>query len=291
MKFKKITTRLLSLICMFALTLSSLNYSLVAYAETSTPEKSETVVTNEYIMLKDLAKEYLLASASNKLKSSKFNEMSDEQISAILNPKETYTKKIENLQLYSIEQLKNFNYTDSQISAIMNFDGSEDMIMAAATTCSVTVKFIAYESNSTSTYAQLKGDFSFNGTNIGYFEDIFAIAWSAPFNCSSMSGYVRYQTTDGYGYVTTKYPSVTPSGLYSNGMKFSKNVSESGRDYYVSSGSMTATLYSKTIVKDATGFASYGKTYANVSPSFSFNGASISFGRYMESIGAARCAN
>lgn len=291
MKFKTFTTKLLSVICVFALALSSLNYSLVAYAETSEPEHSETIVTNEYIMLKEMAREYLLLSASNKLKSSEFNEMSDEQIYDILNPKETYTKKVEELQTYSIEQLKNFNYTDSQISAIMNFDGSEDMLVAAATTCNVTVKFTTYQSNATSTYAQLKADFSFNGTNIGYFNDIFAIAWSAPFNSSAISGYVTYRTTDGSGYTRTKYPGPYPSGLYSYGMEFSKNHSESGHNYYVSSGSMTATLYAKTVEKNATGFASYGRTYLNVSPSFSFTGASISFGYGMTMAGSDVCGN
>ena len=76
-----------------------------------------------------------------------------------------YPGYIYSLQKYSEDELKNLNYTDSQIYAIQNYDGSEKMTLAAAATVtgSVTLSSRSYNASTNKTTATVTATVRWNG--------------------------------------------------------------------------------------------------------------------------------
>lgn len=282
-------TNSLSKVFTFLFTLAMLCIFSINGTVYAQENRSNKTVINEYQLLKGLNKEYNEKKQAGSLKNSKFENMSDEAIRVIENYKESYSKKIKDLQSKRPEELKFFNYTDSQIEAIYSFDGSEEMLMAAASTCTVSGDFNSFNPSSSGTTAQLIMQFRWSGIQSNWFDDLFAVTWSAPFNAVSLSGYVEYKNAD-YDYLTITH-SPGAEGLYGSYIQFPKYKDISGKaPYYLTAGSMIINLKSNTLVQDITGYSEYGYTYISISPTVTFDGnLGISFSTGTSTAGSHRC--
>lgn len=247
----------------------------------------EQVVYNEYdAYLRDKA-----ILESTPVSSSDFVEKSIETIADF---EERFPEKIRELNTRSDEQLQFLNYTDDQIYAIRNFDGSPEMMRRAAATCTVYGGFNNWSATSTKTTTQMIAAFQWNGEYtygalLGN-KDIFATTWTAPFQSEleDEEGYVTYKYSKDIKSYTDSY-STTAKGLFASQMVFknSKSAYYNGTvvSYLVSGGSIICYLSSEYRERMATGFASYGKNKASVTPALSVtpDGVSMSL-EYTEKV-------
>lgn len=207
-----------------------------------------------------------------------------------------YKDKIYQLKGWSEAQLANVGYNQQQINAIKSFDGSEELMMLAATTVSVHVDIVDVRATASGTTATISASFNCAGIQSNWYLDVFGVGWSSPLNIVSSSGTVSYATNDGWS--TTDYHSPTNAGsLYGKQMKFYKYKSIYDGDpsgihpgsYYIQNGSMTVSVKSNTMVYDMAALATYGYTTFGVNPSFSFSaggvGAGFSFTSGTTSVG------
>lgn len=244
-----------------------------AVANYSMPEQK----INEYQMLKSLNKELhertLDASALN-----------DEQRQTILDYKDFYIEKIQDLKSFSDDELRNLNYNDNQISAIRLFDvenPDDGLIVQAATVITVNGGFTSYTHNSSKTTAKFVVEFNSEGIQSNWFNDVFAVAWNSPLKASSLTGYVDYKTASGYRTEIKHTPKA--DSLYGSSIVFPKYIHDNTHNAsaYVVAGSIIGTLTSNTDVKDLVGFCSYGYNTISANPSVSISsssaGASVSF--------------
>lgn len=204
-------------------------------------------------------------------------------VNVIVNYKQEYSDKIYGLQDLSDEQLEYVGYTEEQIAAIRNFDGSEEMMALAATTVQVDAGFRNLYRTSSSTQVDLIVAFNSKGLQSNWWNDIFCVTWSTPLTVSSSVGYVEYRDTY---YMNSQTIQHTPrsSGLYAKEIEFPKYLSN---EKYVYAGSMIINLKSNTYVYDFAALAAYGYTGLTVgSPSVSYpGGVSITFGSGTERAG------
>lgn len=287
--WKQKVSLMLSTMLIASLSLINFSPSATVYASDIKGPNKQTI--NEYQALKDLNEEYNKNEQDGLLEKSKFATMPNETINAIKNYKDVYSDKIKGLQTLSKEQLEFFNYTDSQIEAINSFDGSEEMIMLAASTCDVYGDFNSFNPSSRGTTAQLIMAFRWNGVQSNWFDDIFAVAWSSPLNPTSLSGYVEYKNAS-YESMTYNHTPIADS-LYGSYIKFPKYKNISGKEpFYVSGGSMILNLKSNGYVADVTGFAKYGYTSITLTGAgVSFPGSlSISFSNGVTTMDSHRCS-
>jgi hypothetical protein len=269
---RKLFIKIFTLLLLFTTILGTMSGSI--YAQ----NKISTVKINEYQVLKDANEEYNELKKNGSLTDSKFADYSKDSIYVIENYKEVYTEKIKDLQSKSIEVLKNFNYNNSQIEAIKSFDGSEEMMMLAASTCTVTGGYRNYTHGSNGTTIKLIAEFRWEGLSPNWFSDIFPVAWSSPMKVDSSVGYVKYKDTYGLNPKTFTH-SPKAGGLYMSYMVFDKSKNIDQKGYYVSDGSMIIELSASTDEVDIAGFADYGYTYISITPTVSFDGMSFSFSK------------
>nr|WP_312576494.1 hypothetical protein [Sedimentibacter sp.] len=270
MKKMRLFTKIFTFLFLITAIFSTVSYNV--YAQ----DKTSKVTINEYQSLKVANKEYNELKKNGLLKKSRFDNMPEETIYAIENYKEVYTDKIKKLQSRSVEELKNLDYNDSQIKAIQSFNGSEEMLLQASSTCDVTGGFRNYTHSSSGTSIKLIVEFRWEGLASNWFDDIFAVAWSSPMKVTSSTGSVLYKDT--YGIDSKTYThNPAAGGLYASYIKFAKAKNIDNKGYYVSSGSMIIQLSATTNQVDIVGYAEYGYTYISINPSVSFDGLSIGF--------------
>jgi len=210
-----------------------------------------------------------------------------------------YKEKIYQLKGWSETQLANVGYNQQQINAIKNFDGSEELMMLAATSVDVSIEIIDVNATTNGTTATISASFNCAGIQSNWFLDVFGVGWSYPLTMVSSSGTVRYKTADGWS--TTDYHAPINAGsLYGQQMKFYKYKTIYAGDpsgihhgsYYIQNGSMTIELKSNTMVYDIAALATYGYTTFGINPSVSFSangtiGAGFSFTSGTTSVGEA----
>ena len=122
------------------------------------------------------------------------------QVTSLKASIESYPSYIYSLQSKSYEELKQFNYTDSQISAIKDYNGSEQMTIAASATVSgsVSLSSRSYNSSSNKTTARVTATVRWNGVPFVKSADTFSTALagsSANFMRTSSSLRVVYPTS------------------------------------------------------------------------------------------------
>lgn len=234
---------------------------LIGYSETT---------FNEYELLRQLNAEYNKAKKNNLLTSGKFNSFSEDELLAIDNYKQEYSNKIYELKKWEIESLKAVGYTDEQIKAIKAFDGSEEMMILAATTVKVGAGFRNLVRNSTGTTVDLIVDFNAQGIASNNYKDIFAVVWSPPLTVVSTEGTLRYVNDLNKNYY--EYPTPAASGVYARDIKFKKYSGTGLHPYYIHSGSMIISLRSNTKIYDFAAYAAYGYTSISINPSVSYPG-------------------
>ncbi|GAA4655253.1 hypothetical protein GCM10023142_23910 [Anaerocolumna aminovalerica] len=219
-----------------------------------------------------------------------FSKLSEEEIYFIENYVEIFTQKIFELQELTEEELKEFNYTDSQIEAIKSFTGDPNQISAASSSCEVYGDFNSYYTSAYGTNAELIVAFRWNGIPFGSFPDIFAVTWSAPLNASSISGYAGYTKRYGdYEHITTR-PSTKSTGIYAESMTFDVSIFKNNEQYLLTGGTLIVNLKANSEVRDAGAYFAYGSSYLSLSPSISVTGdLSFSFSMGVDTLDSARC--
>lgn len=136
------------------------------------------IESNEYLELR--SSQIMMEEISK----SNINILTDEDrkyYSEIKNAIDEYPAYIYRMKELSINQLKNRNYTDEQIEAIKNYDGSENMTSLAAATVTGTysISNYRYDSSANLTYATGNATATWQGTPFFQLVDQFAIALGA----------------------------------------------------------------------------------------------------------------
>lgn len=284
---KKVISVLLAIVCLsFSLSISSLA------ADDMPMQKQFTKTFNEYQVLKTLNREYLEMKEHSTLGNSKFSTMSQEDINMIENYQDYFSEKVEMLQSWTDEELASMGYTEKQISTIRNYDGSEASMSSLSSDCKVTTKLTSYSNSASGSSATILTWFNWSGVHSNFFNDIFAVVWSAPFNATTTSGYVKYKNPKTTHIKTYNHkPGI--KGLYGSYIKFPKckTITHQGT-FYVTGGSMTINLRANGNIKDFTAYSEYGYTSLNISPSVSYPGAlSIAFSSGTSCIASDRTNN
>ena len=119
----------------------------------------------------------------------------------------------------SIEELKRYNYTDSQIDAIKNYDGTEEMSAKASPKIkfSVMKNTLSYNSKTGLSTVKATVSFSWSGTPEEYGNDAFAMAYEADNNhnfkkVSSVTSSLKYKEFKSSTSVKTWSKSATNKG-------------------------------------------------------------------------------
>ncbi|SCZ05941.1 hypothetical protein [Alkaliphilus peptidifermentans] len=238
----------------------------------------ETRTINEYEALKSLS--------DMDLDELVIQGYSEDEIYMIENYKDFYTNKIKELKSLDIKTLKLMDYTEEQIKAIKNFDGSEEMLILAASTLTVDsgVVSYSYDSSNNKTNAQVVLSFRWNGQPSWGFTDIFAFVWNADFilNQSSSIMTLEYRNVHYDNKVeTTASPEL--NGLNSACFKFPQNVTASvpGQGvlgHWLRAGGATLNLSQTGRVEQFKIFSAYGYNTVAWSPSYTYpGGLSIKF--------------
>ena len=133
-------------------------------------DSEETETINEYLKLKEL----------NKKSESKLREIgySDQDIKQIREYKEAFSENIDELNELSNEFLSGLGYDNEQINIIRNFDGSEEQMIRASATCTVTRSKDSFYYDKTNKATNLVVNFSFkwNGAPLFRGTDLMAVS-------------------------------------------------------------------------------------------------------------------
>lgn len=161
----------------------------------------QTIIINEYQALKELNREFEELKTGNKTKSS-FNveNYSKESLDIIENYEEFYKNKIENLKNADLDTLIFLGYDEEQIEAIQNFDGSEEMIIKAASRLTLTTGIRNHEYNARydKTTARLNIDFRWAGSASFEFNDLLAIVWADDYVIDTKRSYLEVEYINEY---------------------------------------------------------------------------------------------
>lgn len=196
-------------------------------------------------------------------------------IKAIESFENDFSEKIARLNTYSNDELRVFNYTDDQIYAIRNFDGSPEMMRRAASTCTVYGGFSDWKSSISGTTTTMIAAFQWNGeypyTSLIGNKDIFATTWTGPFQSEldEEEAYATYAFRSDLKEYTYSY-NTKAKGVFDSEFTFPnakmKNFDGTPVNYLLKSGSIICHLKSKNEENMATGYASYGKNTSAVEP-------------------------
>lgn len=229
----------------------------------------EQVVYNEY-------EAYLADKAILEDSPAQVSALDANVIESVVNFEENFAERIERLNTYSDAQLRSVNYTDDQIYAIRNFDGSAEMMSRAASTCTVYGGFTNWSASSSGTTVQNIAAFQWNGeypyTSLLGYKDIFATTWTEPFQSelSDEEGYVTYAYSEDNTQYTDSF-STTAKGIFDSEIVFqnykSRYYNGTRVNYLVTAGSIICYLASADRETMASAFASYGKNTSAITPS------------------------
>ena len=130
-----------------------------------------------------------------------------------------FKNRIYELKGKSREELKRYKYTNSQIDAIKNYDGTEEMTVKASSKIKFSVKknILSYDAKTGLSTAKATVSFSWNGTPEDYGNDSFAMAYEADNNhifkeVSSVTSSLKYKEFKSYKSVKTWTKSAIKKG-------------------------------------------------------------------------------
>ncbi len=182
---------------MFILVLLFVIATVVLSNNTVNATDSMVINTYEELTTKQnfLHSQYLLTKSKDVSK--ELQEVQDEIID--------FKNHIYELKELSIEELKRYNYNDTQIEAIKSYDGSENKSLRAAATMTFSVKKNTLSYNSSTGISTMKAtvNFTWGGGAEEYGRDSFAMAYEADNNhnfkqisiASSSLQYKEYKST------------------------------------------------------------------------------------------------
>ena len=245
-------------------------------------DSEETETINEYLKLKEL----------NKKSESKLREIgySDQDIKQIREYKEAFSENIDELNELSNEFLSGLGYDNEQINIIRNFDGSEEQMIRASATCTVTRSKDSFYYDKTNKATNLVVNFSFkwNGAPLFRGTDLMAVSNGERmyFHNNSYLN-VSYQPLNSSGVSSSKKISASIDGAGNTGASFKFKVLGNNGLTYAKSGQGKVYLHRKNEdIKQVGVGVTYGHSTLSISPSVSFPAsAGISFSSKVESIG------
>ncbi len=116
-----------------------------------------------------------------------------------------FKNNIYELKSKSREELKRYKYTNSQIDAIKNYDGTEEMTVKASSKIKFSVKknILSYDAKTGLSTVKATVSFSWDGTPEDYGNDAFAMAYEADNNhifkeVSSVTSSLKYKEFKSY---------------------------------------------------------------------------------------------
>lgn len=262
-----------------------------------------TCTLNEYDVLEE--KYNALVYGTSTVANQERQAYSEEEIEYILNFKTRLTEKVEYLDTLSDEQLEFMKYTEEQKYAIRNFDGSDEMLRAAASSVEIDGGFddLVYTSSGGTT-TKLVAYFDWAGQYTpGWLlsdHDIVGVSWDAPFQADDANTviWLKY-INENHGTSMWTEGEVIPAGKYVDGFLVPNNESQyvgnTPVGHWITEGSISIPLSTKTKQVEITGFAAYGYNTATATPSISLSagdgvgvGAGFSFSKKVEVIDTAR---
>ena len=183
----------------FLSTIFMLSITTIGSTKIFANNENYTIVKNEYLELKS---NYLLLDNLSKSRINILTDYDKTNLNELKNAIDKYPSFIYNMKELSINQLKNRNYNNSQINAIKNYDGSEEMTVRASAYVTGTYSITDYKYNSSEnrTYATGNATATWNGTPFFQLVDQLAIALSAGvgnfihYSSSCTSTYKVYDT-------------------------------------------------------------------------------------------------
>ena len=165
----------------------------VSLANTEVDALDDTVI-NQYLLLKN---EYNITKSRYMLSETHNNAVKLNKAGKDI---DCFKNRIYELKGKSREELKRYKYTNSQIDAIKNYDGTEEMTVKASSKIKFSVKknILSYDAKTGLSTAKATVSFSWNGTPEDYGNDSFAMAYEADNNhifkeVSSVTSSLKYK--------------------------------------------------------------------------------------------------
>lgn len=157
-------------------------------------DASDDTVINQYLLLKN---EYSITKSRYMLSETHNNAVKLNKAGKDI---DCFKNRIYELKGKSREELKRYKYTNSQIDAIKNYDGTEEMTVKASSKIKFSVKknILSYDAKTGLSTAKATVSFSWNGTPEDYGNDSFAMAYEADNNhifkeVSSVTSSLKYK--------------------------------------------------------------------------------------------------
>ena len=177
---------------------------------------------SEYDMLEQLSSESAARLSEN--------GYTNEEISKIQNYHDLYVEQIEKLANIDEDQLRRLNYTDNQIYAIKNFDGSENMMKAASATALVVAEInrCRYDASTNRTTSEIYCGFEWDGVPVIKLTDMMVVGWDGWYQ-AARNGFVQYAYIyDGPDYIDIEPTYIdSESGMgYGGGYKFNAAIED-----------------------------------------------------------------
>ncbi len=261
-----------------SLMLTIIGMPTFAYANDSSEpmDISDTTVSKEYSVMKELAKE-----SEAQLEREGFTKA---EITEIKDYRQRYIEHIEKLDELDDEVLYDFGYSEEQIEMIRDFKGSEAELYALSATLSLRVRIATFEYDKSQPLESryTKGTFEFgwewDGKPLAQSNDIVAVGWNG-WSITSRSSSIRYFDMTSHAYKENRSgtkisPSSASGGIGGAGYKFP--VVPTSSNLFAKNGQVTFKLKSDVhAMKDFYYYVAYGHTQLTVSPSFSVSANGI----------------
>lgn len=165
----------------------------VSLANTEVNASDDTVI-NHYLLLKN---EYNITKSRYMLSETHNNAVKLNKVGKDI---DRFKNHIYELKGKSREELKRYKYTNSQIDAIKNYDGTDEMTVKASSKIKFSVKknILSYDKKTGLSTVKATVSFSWNGTPEDYGNDSFAMAYEADNNhifkeVSSITSSLKYK--------------------------------------------------------------------------------------------------
>lgn len=222
---------------------------------------------NEFIALNNEIESY------NNLKSistdsSHYNELVEN--------KGKFKQHIYSLKAKKVSELKEMNYTDSQISAIKNYDGSDELSARAAATVrgTLSVSSFKYNSSTKKTNITAKYTVKWNGTPYFKYYDVMAIAIAG-----SEKKFMHNGSSFSCNKVIDKAGTNASRNIHNGaGVSYKFNIADKNNSAVFSSATVTYKAIAGGKVSVAAVEARYAHWQLSASPEFSISTSGISIG-------------
>lgn len=198
-----------------------------------------------------------------------------------LNYRNILEQKVLYANTLSDEQLKAVGYTEEQMVAIRNYDGSDALLKAASTALTIFAGFDPIKTSSSGSTTKLVATFDWHGLyspgGLLSYEDILGVSWDSPWYADEDNAIVSFRYYNEYynDSVWVDGGELVPTGSYCEGIIIPNNESTTINGtvvgHWITGGGVQIPLSTRTQQVEITGFVAYGKNTISVTPSISFS--------------------